>query len=171
MLRSCCAIAALAALAVASSPAQAKHYRVASSLGGALDTTRAKTKLAILLPNRIALDYDGRVYASGRGTRSSYVLYLAGAPGCGSSTVCLLASFSARRGGSPSYRTKVRLRGGRSGYFRPLRCGASCSPPAIQWRSRGNLYRISARVPDSTNARARRRLVTAANAAIGAGRR
>ncbi|HEV7808372.1 MAG TPA: hypothetical protein VGO80_21375 [Solirubrobacteraceae bacterium] len=40
-----------------------------------------------------------------------------------------------------------------------------------RWRSRGNLYTIQAKVPDSTDAGQRRRLVRAANSAIGAGPR
>ena len=63
------------------------------------------------------------------------------------------------------------LRGGRTGYFKPLTCGGSCSPPLIQWRSRGNLYEIQAKIPDSSDAAAQRRLVAAANSAIGAGPR
>jgi hypothetical protein len=162
-------LAASVLLAVAA-VAYAKTYAVPSALGTTLDRVDAKTPLTILLPSRLALDYAGRTYASGAGGRNSYSLSLAGAPNCGAN-VCFLASFGAERGGTPSFRRTVRLRGGRTGYFKPLTCGGSCSPPLIQWKSRGNLYSIQAKIPDSSDAAAQRRMVAAANSAIGAGPR
>ncbi|MEA2193488.1 MAG: hypothetical protein QOI73_3609 [Solirubrobacteraceae bacterium] len=161
------AVAALLAPAVA----YAKYYAVPSSLGSVLERTDDETPLAILLPNRLNLDYDGRVYASGGGERRSYSLSLSAAADCGGANACFLVTFSAERGEDPHYVSRVRLRSGRTGYFKALSCGGSCSPPAIEWRSRGNLYTIQAKVPDSTTAGQRRRLVAAANAAIGAGPR
>jgi hypothetical protein len=111
------------------------------------------------------------VYASGTGGRRAWSFALAGAPNCGGATACFLASFTAERGGTPAFRTRVRLRGGIPGWFKPLSCGASCSPPVLQYRRRGVLYEISANGPDRTNAAARRRLVTAANAALRIGPR
>jgi hypothetical protein len=162
-------LAACVALAVAAT-ALAKAYDVPASLGSTLDRVDAKTPLAILLPSRLALDYSGKLYASGSGGTRSWSLSLAGAPNCGAN-VCFLAAFGATRGGTPSFRRTVALRGGRTGYFKPLTCGGSCSPPEIQWRSRGNLYSIQAKIPDSSDAAARKRLVAAANSAIGAGPR
>ena len=164
------AVLAVTVVLAAAATAYAKTYDIPAALGSSLQRTDAKTPLAILLPDRLALDYDGKLYASGSGGRSSYSLSLAGAPNCGAN-VCFLASFTATRGGTPSFRRTVRLRGGRTGYFKPLTCGGSCSPPEIQWRSRGNLYEIQAKIPDSSDAAARRRLVAAANSAIGAGPR
>ena len=151
--------------------AYAKTYDIPAALGTSLQRTDAKTPLAILVPDRLALDYDGRTYGSGTGGRNSYGLSLAGAPNCGGANACFLASFTAERGGTPAFRRTVRLRGGRTGYFKPLTCGGSCSPPLIQWRSRGNLYEIQAKIPDSSDAAAQRRLVAAANSAIGVGPR
>ncbi len=151
--------------------AYAKYYAVPASLGSVLERTDDETPLAILLPNRLNLDYDGKVYASGGGEPSSYDLALTAAPNCGGANACFLVTFSAERGGSPDFARKVGLRGGRTGYFKALSCGGSCSPPAIQWRSRGNLYTVQAKVPDNTTAGQRRRLVAAANAAIAAGPR
>jgi hypothetical protein len=152
--------------------AYAKSYAVPSALGGVLDKTRSSTALAILLPSRLALDYDGRVYASGGGDSKSYDLSLAGAPGCGGASACFLVTFSAKRGSTVDFRRKVALRGGRTGFYKPLTCGGSCSPPIIQWRGRGNVYSIQAKVLASGgDAGARRAMVAAANSAIGAGRR
>ena len=151
--------------------AYAKSYTVPSSLDGVLDRTRSETALAILLPRRLALDYDGRVYASGGGDRTSYDLSLAGAPGCAGAGACFLASFGARRGSTVDFRRKVALRGGRSGFYKPLTCGGSCSPPIIQWRGRGNVYSIQAKVLGRGEAGVQRVMVAAANSAIGAGPR
>ena len=151
--------------------AHAKTYDVPASLGSTLERTDTRTPLAILLPSRLSLDYDGRTFASGTGARTSYSLSLSAVRNCGGATACFLATFSAERGGRPGFNRRVALRGGRTGYFKPLSCGGSCSPPAIQWSSRGNLYTIEAKIPDSTDSGQRRRLVAAANSAIGAGPR
>jgi hypothetical protein len=164
-------IAALAASGLAAAVAYAKTYDVPTALGGSLERVDARTPLAILLPSRLALDYDGRAFASGSGASRSYSLSLAAVRGCGGATACFLATFGAKRGGTPSFRRRAALRGGRTGYFKPLTCGASCSPPIIEWISRGNLYSIQAKIPDATDAAQRRRMVAAANAAIGAGPR
>ena len=166
----CLLTAALALLGLAA-VAHAKTYDVPTALGTTLERADARTPLAILLPTRLALDYDGRTFASGTGASRSYSLSLAAARGCGGATACFLATFSAKRGGTPSLRRKVALRGGRTGYFKPLTCGGSCSPPIIEWVSRGNLYAIQAKIPDATDAAQRRRMVAAANSAIGAGPR
>jgi hypothetical protein len=66
---------------------------------------------------------------------------------------------------APFGRTAVRLANGRRGRFTPLSCGASCSPPQIQWRERGATYAIQADVGTP------RTLVRMANEAIRSGPR
>ena len=63
------------------------------------------------------------------------------------------------QGGRPSGGHRVALPRGRTGRFHPLSCGASCSPASIEWRERGALYSIQAKV-------ARRELVRMASSAI-----
>jgi hypothetical protein len=58
----------------------------------------------------------------------------------------------------------VALSNGRTGWFTPTGCGASCSAPQIQWRERGKLYTIQARV--GTQSTERRELIRLANSAI-----
>jgi hypothetical protein len=164
-------LAATAAALLAAPPALAAPVDVPAALGPTLARVDARTPLAILLPDTLELDFDGTVHASGAGSARRWSLSLAGAPSCGGATACFLASFTAERGGTPAFRTRVRLRGGIPGWFKPLSCGASCSPPVLQYRRRGVLYEISANVPDRTNAAARRRLVAAANAALRVGPR
>jgi hypothetical protein len=164
-------LAATAAALLAAPPALAAPVDVPAALGPTLAHVDARTPLAILLPDTLELDFDGTVHASGAGSARRWSLSLAGAPNCGGATACFLASFTAERGGTPAFRTRVRLRGGIPGWFKPLSCDASCSPPVLQYRRRGVMYEIAANVPDRTNAAARRRLVAAANAALRIGPR
>ena len=87
---------------------------------------------------------------------------------CHSATACFVASFRGHRGGKPSNPRKVQLKG-RHGYFRPLRCGASCAPSSIQWVKKGVLYTIEGKF--GTKKTERRVLVRLANSAIGRGPR
>ena len=156
---------AFAVSLILAAPASARVYDVPRALGRALDVTRHQTSLDILLPGALALDFGRRVYAYGGGNRHSYSLSLAATKPCGANA-CFLAMFTAERGGAAPSFTRVRLRDGITGYLKGLTCGASCSPPAIWWRSGGVLYEIQARVPDPTTSGQRLRMVRAANAAI-----
>jgi hypothetical protein len=51
------------------------------------------------------------------------------------------------------------------GVYRPLSCGASCSPPSIAWVQRGARYDMQVRV-DATKSRERAAMVALANSAI-----
>jgi hypothetical protein len=165
--------AALALVLVLASPgaAGARVYAIPAALGSAIDDVREVTGLDIFLPSSLNLDYGGATYASGVGRQNSYSIGLAGAPNCGGSTACFLADFSARKGTHSFYTRKVKLRGGRTGYYKPLSCGASCSPPAIEWVTHGTVYSIQAKVASSKSLGARARLIRAANSAIIAGPR
>jgi hypothetical protein len=160
--------AVLLAALICAAPAAAKSYDVPSALGSSLDRVSARSSLAVLVPQRLALDYQGRLYASGSGDAKQWALSLAGARHCGAN-VCMLATFSAERGGTPAFKRQVRLRGGVTGYFKPLSCGGSCAPPEIQFARAGVLYTIQAKVPDSSDAGQLRRLKRAANSALRAG--
>jgi hypothetical protein len=163
------ALAAACALPVAS--AAAAPVDVPGALGARLERVDARTPIAVLLPDTLELDHDGRVYASGSGGRRRWSFALAGAPACGGANACFLAAFTAERGASPAFRAKVRLRGGIPGWFKPVTCGASCSPAGLQYRRKRVLYEISAKVPDRTAAAQRARLVRAANQALRVGPR
>jgi hypothetical protein len=131
-------VAAAAALTFVAS-AGAKSYDVARSLGVVLPRVVERSGVPVVVPDRIGLDYGGKLYASGHGGRNSWSLSLSGAPHCGGATACFLAEFSGRRGGHPSFSRQVRLRGGVTGWYKPLSCGGSCSPPALQFLRAGVL--------------------------------
>ena len=121
------------------------------------------TKLDVLLPSRMTTDLK-KLYSEGRGRARSYRFEIGAIRNCHSATACFVASFRARRGAKPSNPRKVKLRGGRRGYFRPLSCGASCAAPSLQWVQRGVLYTIEGKL--GTQRTDRRILVALANSAI-----
>jgi len=159
---------ALVALLTLAAPASAKTYDVPAELGDVVLAVDAKTRVPLLLPDRMPYE-DTTLYPSGSGRRRAWSLSLAAAPDCGGATACFVAEFSARRGARPYGTRKVRLAGGRTGWFKPLSCGASCSPPSISWRQHKAAYVIQANV--GTKDTDRRILVRMANQAIRAGAR
>jgi hypothetical protein len=143
----------------------AREVDVRSALGARLDRVAAATAVPVRVPASLALDYDGRVYGSGSASRRGWTLSLAGAPRCGANA-CFLAFFSGERGGRPAFTRRVALARGLTGFYKPTSCGASCSPPQIQWLQGGALYEIQAKVGVAGAARQRAALVAAANEAI-----
>lgn len=134
-----------------------------------LPRVAARTEVPVLLPDRMPSDFDQHV-PSGFGASRDWGLQIASRPGCGGAGACFVASFGGRRGGpGPFGRRAVRLANGIAGRFTPLSCGASCSPPQIQWRTRGATYAIQADV--GTRRTERRILVRMANSAIRSGPR
>ena len=123
-----------------------------------LERARVQTDVAILLPQTMNSDFR-RHYPEGRARPNAWRFDIGAARDCNQATACFVAEFKAVRDGRPSGRRAIRLNRGRTGYYRPLSCGASCSPPSIEWRERHALYSIQAKVP-------RRELVRMANSAI-----
>jgi len=151
--------------------AHARSIDIPAAMGATLAEVRDDTPLAILLPSELDLGYDKPVFATGGGNRRSYFLTLTTRLPCGANS-CYLASFRAKRAvKSASWHGNVRLRGGRMGLFDARSCGGSCAPTTIEWYSRGNRYEIAADLADRSDAAQRRRLIAAANSAIGAGPR
>jgi hypothetical protein len=123
-----------------------------------LSRAHAQTQVPILLPTTMRSDFR-RFHPEGRALPSAWRFDLGAVRNCGGAGACFIAQFRGVRGRSPSAPRTLRLTRGRTGYFRPSRCGASCAPPLIQWRERRTLYTIEAKVT-------RRELVRMANSAI-----
>jgi len=123
-----------------------------------LDRAHAQTDVPILLPQTMRSDFR-RHFPEGRARPSAWRFDIGAARNCNQATACFVAEFRAVRGRSPSARRTVRLARGRTGYYQPLACGASCSPPSVEWRERHALYSIQAKVT-------KRELVRMANSAI-----
>jgi hypothetical protein len=155
---------AFAALLLLPAAAQAKTIDVPQLFADVLPNVKAKTNVPVLLPQRYRSPTKDN-FASGAGHKRSYALSIGAVEHCGGATACFVAEFGAKRGAKPDFKRKVRLRGGRTGYFKPLSCGASCSAPMIEWRRGGVLYWIQAHA-GVTARQERRHLVKLANSAL-----
>jgi hypothetical protein len=145
-------------LAVAAPAASARTIDVPKRFATQIERAHAQTTVPILLPQTMEADFR-RFFAEGRATAGAWRFDLGAVRDCNQATVCFIAEFKAVRDKRPSGRRTIRLDRGRTGYYRPLRCGASCSPPSIEWRERHSLYSIQAKV-------GKRELVRMANSAI-----
>jgi hypothetical protein len=134
-----------------------------------LEKIRATSGIDIYLPQKVrAYTKASRVRGTLGASDGLYELQL-GVGRCNGANVCTIASFFGLRGEKPVYPKRVKLTGGRTGYFKSLTCGASCSPPAIQWLEGDVLYEISFK--GSSQKKEVSTLVKYANSAIKAGPR
>jgi hypothetical protein len=156
-------VIAVAALLLAPAAAPAKTIDLPDLFANVLPRVKAKTNVPVLLPQRYVSDSKKNV-PTGRASKRAYTLSIGAIRHCGGATACFIADFAAKRGAKPSFTRKVRLVGGRTGYFKPLTCGASCSPPMLEWRQGGVLYWIQAHA--GTAGQEKRRLRRMANSAI-----
>src|SRR4051812_10659496 len=108
-----------------------------------LPKVKKKSGLAVRLPSKIHVFVKpSKTFADSSATRKSYFLELDAAKTCNGANACFLASFSGTRGGTPAFKKTVSLAHGITGYFKPVTCGGSCSPPFIPWEGGGGLYEI-----------------------------
>ena len=132
-------------LAVLAPAASAREIDVPKRFATQLERARTQTTVEILLPQTMRSDFR-RFFAEGRATANAWRFDLAAVRACNQATACFIAEFKGVRDGKPSGRRSIRLNRGRTGYFQPLSCGASCSPATIEWRERHALYPIQAKV-------------------------
>ncbi len=137
-------------------------------LGDLLPNVVADSGVPVRIPDTLPIDATlENLFATGAGRRRGYDFGIAGAPDCGGANACTYGYLSARLGARLGDRPNVTLTGGIRGVFRPLSCGASCSPPAVLWRQGGVRYEIQLKaVPGN-----RRQFIRLANSAITAGPR
>lgn len=129
-----------------------------------------RANIPVLLPSSITLVDTFRIPTTEGGrTATGYALRLVGSRDCHGGGACTFVTFTAR-GGTPAGGQRVTLRGGRAGYYQPMRCGASCAKPSIQWRQFGFTFSIVAALGTSPKTQ-RTNLLAAANQAIAAGPR
>jgi hypothetical protein len=134
-------LTAPAVLAVPALSSSTGSANVIDPFGKQIPAVDRKTTVPVLLPS--SLPFAGKVpklYPSGIGTRNAWTLVLAGAPNCGGANACFLASFDGRRGGKLPGRSNLRLAGGPPAFYKPVTCGASCSPATLWFTYRGVLY-------------------------------
>ena len=149
---------AIAAAALSAPAASARTIDVPKRFATQLERAHAQTGVPILLPQTMRSDFR-RFFPEGRATASAWRFDLGAARDCNQATACFIAEFKGVRDRSPSGDRTVRLSRGRTGYYTRGSCGASCSPPSIEWRERHTLFSIQAKV-------GKRELVRMANSAI-----
>jgi hypothetical protein len=133
-----------------------------------IDAIKRQSQVPVLLPSRLHLFYNGRLYSAGGPNRRGWDLELGAAPNCGGATACFIAAFLAMRAERIGLSgQRVELRGGRTGVYRPISCGASCAPANIAWLRRGVRYTIQVKGGPTS----RRAMVRLANSALAAGPR
>ena len=162
-MRRCLFALLLVALAVPSA-AFAVTHDPPELLDDKIEAVKRRTGLRVLVPSHLTTPHP-RLYPGVFINRQTYALDLGAARNCRQATACFVAAFlgekSSQRARGPR---RVKLAKGHIGRFTPTRCGASCAAPQVQWRERGVLYTVQAKV--GTRTTERRRLVALANSAI-----
>jgi hypothetical protein len=138
--------------------ASARTVDVPKLFATQLTRAHARTQVPILLPTTMRADFR-RFHPEGRARPNAWRFDVGAVRSCGGAGACFIAEFRGVHGKSPTAPRTLRLARGRTGYYRPSRCGASCAPPLLQWRERRTLYTIEAKVT-------RHELVRMANSAI-----
>jgi hypothetical protein len=159
---------AIAALLLVPAVASAKTLDLPDLFADQLPKVKAKTTVPVLLPQRYVSDSKTNV-PSASARKKGYTFSIGAVKHCGGATACFIADFSAKRGAKPTFSKTVKLAHGRTGHFKPLTCGASCSPPILEWRQGGVLYWIQAHAGSAKQEM--RRLKRMANSAIRHGAR
>jgi hypothetical protein len=135
----------------------------------ALPQLKQATGIPILLPSELP-NLGNSLYVKTKGDRNSYTIQLSSVPRC-TANACFIGTFDARRGAKPSFVQTVPLAQNLKGYYQPLSCGASCSPPEIAWVSNGVRYEVQLIFPSRDKEIVKKALVQIANSAIMAGPR
>jgi hypothetical protein len=169
--------AALTATAVAPLAAPAatrtsvRRVMLARGLRRQIAAIERHTTVPVLLPDAVLIDVPRGhdIEQKWSADRRGWEISLGIGPRCGGANACFVGQFVATRGGRLTFRTRVRLHGGVIGRFKPSTCGASCSPPEIQWKVRDVLYDVQFRAGGSGSDR--QKLVAIADGALRAGPR
>ena len=121
----------------------------------------------VLLPRSMPLDAKHQ-FASGGAEQHGYDLEIGAVRHCGGANACFVAGFTAARG-AKVFGRRVTVKGASGAGILPLSCGASCSPPQVDFVWHGVLYTIQANLQTKQTDRAA--LIAAAQSAISAGPR
>lgn len=154
--------------------AQNKSAEVATEFQDILPKIKEKTQVQILLPSELLITgTDKKIYVDGKGTSNSYEITLAFEPNC-NGNACSIGYISGEKSGQPledEFSRELNLVQNIKGYFRPLTCGASCSPPIIAWEYQGVFYRMAFKGVGQSPEIEGETLAKMANSAIEAGAR
>jgi hypothetical protein len=149
---------------------------VAPALKSTLAKLKAKSKLPVLLPSTFPIVRDGTkpLYPRIVADSKSYSVDLGLAPDCNGANACsagyLGATKTPKLPSAVDGKYKVKLHGV-TGRYQPLSCGASCSPPAITFRSGGVNFTYQLKLDLAKGETDRQVLTRLANQALDAGPR
>jgi hypothetical protein len=165
--------AAAAAIALLAAPATAGDTAVISPpsiFKKDLPDVKSASGLDVYLPSHMRV-FTAKRRVKGNTTTESgfYDLELGIGSRCNGANACFIGNFTGTRGVEPAFARKARLTGGRTGYWKGITCGASCSPAEIQWVENDVLYTIATKSVSVKKEKAT--LVKLANSAIKAGPR
>ncbi|HEY9694857.1 MAG TPA: hypothetical protein V6D15_21870 [Oculatellaceae cyanobacterium] len=154
-------------------PVAAQSSTLAPKLNKILPKIKRQTRVPILLPSNLQLPASPTVYVEGAGNKNGYDIYLSFTPNCQNANVCTLGFIGAKRGTQAFYpgesvAKKIPLTKGVTGFFNPMRCGASCAAPYIEWTYKGVRYLIEYKEAGSTNQQQQAFLTKLAKSAINA---
>src|SRR5437773_5377862 len=127
---------------------------VASILRPALLKIKKQAHAPILLPSRLpsTINVHEIHVVDGEGKPDGWEISLYYKEGCGDA--CFVGYFEAKRGEKMS-RAEVDkvvwLTNGVKGYYTARSCGASCTPPQINWMLKGVLYTVQFNVNNNSN--------------------
>jgi hypothetical protein len=164
--------AAAAAIALLAAPATAGDTSLIqppSIFKGDLPSVKTTSGVDVYLPSHLRVFTKRRVAGNASAENGFYDLELGIGRRCNGANACFIGNFTGTRGVEPAFARKARLTGGRTGYWKGITCGASCSPAEIQWVEDGVLYTIATKSVSSKKEKAT--LVKLANSAIKAGPR
>ncbi|MGM0456965.1 MAG: hypothetical protein ACQERW_12460 [Cyanobacteriota bacterium] len=140
-----------------------------------LQQVESTTEIPVRLPSEIPLTDNDElpIFVEAEADADSYQIYLSLAPNCRGATACSYGFFAARRtsdddyyGVGEEFQESIPLDNGITGNFNPMMCGASCSPPVIEWSQEGVRYRIALKGVSGDDAEALDSLQALANSAI-----
>ena len=164
--------AAAAAIVMLAAPATAGESALISPpeiFATSIPKVKAKAEMDVFLPSHMRMFTKRRVSGGTTAKSGFYDLELGIGRRCNGANACFIGNFTGTRGVEPAFGRKARLTGGRTGYWKGITCGASCSPAEIQWVENDVLYTIANK--SVTFKKEKATLVKLANSAIKAGPR
>jgi hypothetical protein len=112
-----------------------------------LPRLQSQSDLTIRLPSYLPPEIQKQqIFVRGQSSNMGYRVDLESHPDCNGANACFIGVFGASLRNRPTFDQAVPLARGITAYYQPLRCGGSCSPPAIEWIQERVLYSIQMRV-------------------------
>src|SRR5688500_5190612 len=121
------ALLGLFAAAPAAAAAPVREVNLPALFADEIAEAKARTLVPVLLPETRRSSFRRHV-PDGTAGALGWRFDIGAVRGCNTATACFVAEFRGRQNGAPTNRRALRLARGRTGWFRALSCGASCSP-------------------------------------------